>query len=343
MRRFHDNKGLSLVEVVIALGLLGIFLSVAIKAYLNNKAASTHLRWDADLVEVGRILRGKIDCKKSFEQGQDYYNLSLHGCDSAGSQVELFDHDGNLLVGRKFTTILGWDIVAMCDKEGFWVGAARLKAGSRKTQSAWTARKNAHATDFHFVHDPLTNVVLNWDNALWNSEKGRRSVIPHGEMCAWRWRNNGEESAPRDGDTKTPNYQIARGDMFFKNPNWTTPGCMPPFGYPDTGNYLGLAKQDVWGKYIEGVATCPAGWRAVGGGAKCGQSYNTVWALSDRSTPGRKGGAYYVGGRVQMDGRSFYAKCCEFIRYDWATTVETLDTRPAKFARDAVWASCIPE
>jgi len=147
-----DERGFSLLSVIVAMGLLAI-VGIAATSMLSNilKGNRSNQMTD-DIISVKRVLREKVDCKKTLE---------TQNCASVGAFFPLKDKSDRI-IGSSFG--------------GYW------KLG------LWTLRTSCDATDMvieftntdshgSFIKDPLTQKIQGWKNLFPDGDLSCSSTV----------------------------------------------------------------------------------------------------------------------------------------------------------------------
>jgi hypothetical protein len=132
----HSSSGVSMLEILVGIGLLGLVLLFAYKLLINTKEFNTQSDDRMNIRSVARNLESFVDCPNVPKTCVSNQMLALP------------KKNGGILVNSNGQTVMaGWRIRALCTGSNqFQVQAARLDAAG------------------NFAKDPITKQPLDWSH-----------------------------------------------------------------------------------------------------------------------------------------------------------------------------------
>ena len=101
------QAGTSLVSVIVAVGIMGIFTTLMNKQFVNQVRAKTSIELDYDLMAAKRTILSKVSCELSYDENT---------CPNRGP-LPLFDKKGEVFISDsgKGTQLGKWTFRAECN------------------------------------------------------------------------------------------------------------------------------------------------------------------------------------------------------------------------------------
>jgi hypothetical protein len=323
MRRFQQQRGLSLVSTMMALGISAIVLLFVSQLLVNSDKMMKSSNLEADRLSLAASIRTTINCDQTFTG-------SLADPITACASPEYFalrDSSGTEFLPDTGKTIGSWDVRARCHGTGFEVRAAKIATASKSNASAWDF---ATATDTLFQTHPLrSNQRMNWN---WDTSASQRHILINiGELCQDKFATG---PAASSGDcvptyvpcVDKPKFKVITSDIRY-SPNNVPLSAM---GYCVYKSAAGV------GVLSSGSVTCPVGWRMLGGGVNCGFVSGTVYSSQD---PAAQGGIL-LASEVQNAGRTYIGSCCSFVYSPFIVNSDIVTGTVIPSGQDAIWAIC---
>ena len=150
MKNKRSEAGYSLVEILVACGLLGILVVFSQNFVRFNLNFEQHIADRYDLMTVSQDLQRRVDCKK------------LPKTCTQGKTLTLFDKkDASIVVdAARSSKIKRWTMAAEC--------------GPQNDVLVRVAMQNPSG---EFIRDPVSKKILNWEHDL-------SVLMPAGTLCA---------------------------------------------------------------------------------------------------------------------------------------------------------------
>jgi hypothetical protein len=115
------ERGASLVEVLVAFGLLGVAIAASMHLELQGRIMMDSIQVKNDVLSISEYLRTQISCAKTLDS---YTNTS--GVITCSGPITLRDESGSVLP----TTIQKWNVSAECENTGLTIRIEK-RAGSQ--------------------------------------------------------------------------------------------------------------------------------------------------------------------------------------------------------------------
>jgi prepilin-type N-terminal cleavage/methylation domain-containing protein len=170
-RIFRGNAGMSLLEVLIAVGILGIVAVAFTKIFDNMNRGQKNIELKMDRHAIALSIGARVSCPDLESAGSP--------CTTSGKLVELKDRSNKTLISQSGSTFGSYTVRAECSpsKDGIILKAVRL-----------TGDGDVNSSDPKFFRpDPLTGKIVKWSDSTSLMQPSGAYICPSSGTGSFEW------------------------------------------------------------------------------------------------------------------------------------------------------------
>lgn len=300
-----DERGFSLVSILIAAGLIAIggviVSSILTKTMKGNKS----VQMTDELTSTKRILRDKVDCKKTLDK---------QSCPSNGKYFPLKDKSDRIIGANhgKFWKLGSWTLRASCNAEDMTIEFAQTDVQGS------------------FLKDPLTNKVQDWTKLFPDGELSCSSTVEDlfGKKSTKTVCNVESGICP---DQTQDDWKIMTANLNY-DLNLATSICHDP----TMRHFTGVAMCPAGYIPVGGGGECAIPpWGGILASSRIVSPFSS-FKMKDDSKPGNPTHTMYTNNTKQF---GWYVDCCAFNPSEKAP--DGLNFK--SMAKNQVYVICVPD
>jgi type II secretory pathway pseudopilin PulG len=336
MKIRQTQAGVTMIEAIVGLAMLGVLVVIMLQFLGNTNNTLKNTELESERLAAIDTLRNSVSCQNTFAGALIDPKTSC----ATAKYIDVRDAANNAVINAAGTALGVWSVRAQCASDGLEIRAARLTSSA--TAADWDF--GATPTETTNYKNPMTGRLMGWAWDVGGAKK-RHIIISKGQLCPEYFL-----SAP-SGDTSGPctstqyfkcvseaRYKVVTGDIQFSA------------GTCSEGIPTAILNIKLKGIVANGTVSCPAGWRATGGGGNCRFTQGTTYGGLGYLSADIQGGGLFRHLSTTNDflGASFAAgstssgytiSCCSWV---YVGKTPTTNIWPPE-GKGAVWATCVPE